>query len=152
MAKAGDARHLARIGALFGAGTLVFLLLRSVLTPSDFGLHGHYRASAVDDNRNGPLVFAGRQACASCHDEPAGMLAGGAHKAVGCESCHGPLAGHAQAPDTRKATRPDGRARCLTCHAALRGRPAAFPQVFAADHAPEGAVCIDCHAAHAPGM
>jgi predicted CXXCH cytochrome family protein len=150
MARVGDAGHLLRMAALFGVGIMVFLLLRTALTPADFGRDGHYRASAVDDNRRDPVVHAGRAACAACHDAPAAALAAGGHRGVGCESCHGPLAAHAEAPEAREARRPDGRALCLSCHARLVGRPAAFPQVDA-DHAPEGA-CTECHGAHAPGL
>jgi hypothetical protein len=146
-----DFEHLLRMAALFAAGVLVFLAARAALTPDDFGVHGHYRASAIEENRMDPLVHAGRGACAACHAEPAEAHAGGAHAKVGCEACHGPLARHAASPDTQAAAKPEGRSTCVRCHARLAGRPAAFPQVDPAEHAPEGA-CVDCHAAHSPKL
>jgi hypothetical protein len=150
-ARLADYDHLLRMAGLFAAGVLVFLGARSALTPDDFGALGHYRASAVGDNRADPLVHAGRAACAACHAEPAKALAEGAHARVGCEACHGPLARHAEAPEGQKAERPDGRQTCVRCHGRTAGRPAAFPQVDPAEHAPEGA-CVDCHAAHSPKL
>lgn len=150
MREAGDADHLVRVAGLAGAGLVAFLLLRAALVPEDFGRLGHFRAGAIDDARARPLVHAGRAACASCHDEPVRALAGGEHRAIGCESCHGPLARHAEKPREVKVSRPDGPSLCAGCHARSAARPAAFPQVEVQEHAGEGA-CLDCHAAHAPG-
>ena len=44
-----DKEHLFRMAGLFGVGLLVFVVLRGVLIPADFGDLGHYRASALDD-------------------------------------------------------------------------------------------------------
>ena len=150
-ARVADYDHLLRMAGLFAAGVIVFAGARAALTPDDFGALGHYRASAIDDNRADPPVHAGRAACAACHAEPAKALGEGSHARVGCEACHGPLAGHAAAPKERRAAKPDGRSTCVRCHARLAGRPPAFPQVDPAEHAPEGA-CVDCHAAHAPKL
>jgi hypothetical protein len=146
----GHGEHLVRVAGLLAAGLLFFLLARAVLVPSDFGVYGHYRASALADNRARPLVHAGRAACAPCHAERAAELAKGKHAGVGCESCHGALAAHAADAKAHKARKPDGRALCLTCHRFNVARPASFSQVDPREHAPEGA-CIDCHAAHDPG-
>ena len=147
----GDAEHLLRIAGLFLAGAVAFVALRGALIPEGFGLYGHYRAGAIDDNRAEPLVHAGRAACTACHPPAAAALAGGAHARLGCEACHGPLAAHAAEPSKAKAARPEARSLCLRCHGALVSRPAKFPQVEASEHAPEGA-CTECHTAHAPGM
>ena len=146
-----DFDHLLRKAALYEAGVGVFVAVRAALVPDDFGVLGHYRAAAIAENREGALVHAGRDACRGCHVEPARVLAGGAHQAVGCEACHGPLGGHAAAPAAHGAQRPDGRTTCLRCHARGDARPVAFPQVDAAEHAPEGA-CVDCHTAHSPEL
>lgn len=146
----GHGEHLVRVAGLFGAGLVVFLLLRTALVPADFGLYGHYRAGALTDNRARPLVHAGRAACAACHAERVAELGKGSHAAVGCESCHGPLAAHVSEPKSHKARRPDTRALCLTCHRTNVARPVSFAQVEPREHAPEG-VCTDCHGAHAPG-
>ena len=136
---------------LFAAGVAAFAIVRAALIPEGFGVYGHYRAGAIDDNRAQPLVHAGRDACTTCHAERAEELAGGTHKDVGCESCHGPTGAHALRPAEAKAERPDGRALCQRCHAKNITRPAAFPQVDPAEHAPEGS-CTDCHAAHSPKL
>lgn len=146
----GDAEHLVRVAALFGAGLIAFLVLRALLVPEGFGLYGHYRAGAIADNRADELVHAGRAACAACHDDAEATLTGGVHKGLSCEGCHGPLARHAADPSSQAAIRPDGRELCLRCHAANVARPVAFPQVDIGEHAPEGS-CIDCHTAHTPG-
>jgi predicted CXXCH cytochrome family protein len=146
----GHGEHLVRVAGLFLGGLAVFLLLRTALVPSDFGVYGHYRAGALVDGRARPLAHAGRAACAACHAERVGELGKGAHAGVGCESCHGPLAGHATDPAAAKASRPDGRALCLTCHRFSVGRPAGFSQVDPREHAPEGE-CTECHGAHDPG-
>ena len=145
-----DAEHLARVAALFLLGIGGFWVAQRLLVPEGFGRHGHYRPGALADKRDQPLVFAGRAACEQCHTDVAETKAKGKHARPACEACHGALALHASDP-TVKPTRPDGRTLCLRCHAALVGRPSPFPQIDAAEHAPEGA-CTACHAAHDPGL
>jgi predicted CXXCH cytochrome family protein len=142
--------HLIRVAGLFLAGVLVFLVLQFLLVPEGFGVYGHYRAGAIEENRVRPVAFAGRAACVECHSDIPDTMKGGRHAAVRCEACHGPLAGHAGDPAEKKAARPDGKALCARCHAANVARPARFPQVEVADHAGEEA-CTACHAAHNPG-
>lgn len=151
-ARSRDFDHLIRMAALFVVAAGLFAAARAALIPRGFGELGHYRPSAIEDNRKGPLVHAGRDACRACHAEPAQTLAGGAHARVGCEACHGALGKHAEAPAAHAAVRPDGRTRCLRCHERSETRPASFPQVDPAEHAPDGASCIDCHTAHAPKL
>jgi hypothetical protein len=139
-----------RVLLLFGAGLLAFLGLQSMLVPEGFGVHGHYRAGALDDNRALSVSFAGRAACADCHEDEPAALSRGKHAGVACEACHGALAVHAQDPEALKPARPEVSALCLRCHGRLAGRPAGFPQVDPADHAGE-AGCTECHTAHDPG-
>ena len=145
-----DSEHLARVAALFLLGVAGFFLAQRVFVPEGFGKYGHYRAGALEDRRNLPVVFAGRAACDECHTDIAETKAKGKHARPACEACHGALALHAADPSIKPA-RPDGRTVCLRCHAALVGRPAAFPQVDVAEHAPKG-LCTECHAAHNPGL
>jgi hypothetical protein len=145
-----DAEHLARVAALFLLGVAAFFLAQRLLVPEGFGKYGHYRPGALEDRRNLPNVFAGRAACEECHTDVAETKAKGKHARPACEACHGALALHA-ADSSIKPTRPDGRALCLRCHAALVGRPSSFPQVDVAEHAPKGS-CTECHAAHDPGL
>jgi predicted CXXCH cytochrome family protein len=145
-----DAEHLVRVAALFLAGVVAFFVAQRLLVPAGFGQYGHYRAGALADNRDRPVVFAGRAACEECHTDVAETKAKGRHARPACEACHGALAAHAADPSI-KPTRPDGRTLCLRCHTALVGRPASFPQIDVAEHAPKGA-CTECHATHDPGL
>ena len=145
-----DAEHLARVAALFLLGVAAFFLAQRLFVPEGFGKYGHYRAGALEDRRNLPLVFAGRAACEECHTDVAEAKAKGKHARPACEACHGPLATHAADPSV-KPVRPDGRTVCLRCHTALVGRPASFPQIDVAEHAPKG-LCTECHVAHDPGL
>jgi hypothetical protein len=147
-----DEAHLVRLVGLLAAGLVGFLLLRGLLVPDDFGVYGHYRAGALDDNRARPVAFAGQDACEACHAEPMEAKRAGGHKGVRCEACHGALARHALADDPAalKPERPGARL-CLVCHAVSVARPARFPQVDTKDHAEPG-TCLECHAAHQPGQ
>jgi predicted CXXCH cytochrome family protein len=127
----------------------VFVAAQAVLVPADFGRYGHYRAGALDAAAERPLVHAGEGACASCHEEVVIARAPGKHAGVRCESCHGPLAAHAAGE--RDAVRPDAKTLCVRCHEQTPARPAAFPQVNAAEHA-GGESCISCHQPHAPAV
>lgn len=147
----GHGEHLARVAALFVAGIVAFVVLRQWLVPPDFGVHGHYRAGALSDNRAQALVHGGHEACTACHTDVAESRRGSRHAAIACESCHGPQGPHAEDPSVQPA-RPDVRGLCVRCHATLVGRPAFVPQVDARDHAPPDASCVDCHDAHAPRL
>lgn len=146
-----DAEHLVRLALLFVAALVVFLIVRGLLVPKDFGQFGHYRAGALADNRARQVVFAGRVACVECHSDVEDARRGGAHAAIGCEACHGPLAAHAADPTTAAATKPDPRTLCLVCHTRNVAKPKRFPQVDPKEHG-EGAACADCHRPHAPGL
>jgi Cytochrome c7 and related cytochrome c len=145
----GHRGHLVRMAALFGVGITGFFVLQALFVPEDFGVYGHYRAGALDENRARPIAFAGRAACVECHSDVPDAAKGGRHEAIRCEACHGPLAGHAEDPTEKKATRPDPSVLCARCHAANVARPAWFSQVDPAEHA-GGEACTTCHAAHNP--
>jgi predicted CXXCH cytochrome family protein len=143
--------HLLRMAGLFGLGVGVFLVVKGILVPADFGVYGHYRAGALADNKRRAPAYAGRAACAECHPEAAEAIKGGSHRPVGCEACHGALARHVEDATAQKALRPDTRAVCIQCHAADPAKPAKFPQVDPREHAAQGA-CTECHTAHSPGQ
>jgi hypothetical protein len=152
MAKPFENRqHLVRVALLFISGFAIFWVLRGLLVPADFGVYGHFRAGALQDNRERAIVYAGQKSCADCHSDAADLLRTSRHGGVGCEACHGPLADHVQDPAARKAERPGSRRLCLHCHEKEAARPSAFPQIVPGDHAPEGA-CTECHRAHAPKL
>jgi hypothetical protein len=73
---------------------------------------------------------------------------------VSCEVCHAPLAQHVQDGAFVGEMRVDRSfALCLRCHSKVEGRPAAFPQIVAAQHAPDatvGRACLECHDPHSP--
>jgi len=147
----GHKEHLVRVGALFLAGVLAVLALQALFVPEGFGVYGHYRAGALEENRTRPVAFAGRAACVECHSDVPDAMKGGRHEGIRCEACHGPLAGHAGDPAEKKAARPDSKVLCARCHATNVARPARFPQVEVADHAGAEA-CTTCHTAHSPAM
>lgn len=147
-----NARHLVRLAGLFAAGIVVFLLLRLFFVPPGFGQYGHYRPGALDDNRNQVLIHAGRAACAECHDDKTAELAGGSHRGVGCEACHGALGAHAREEEGAAVpTPPDPATLCLVCHQVNAARPAGFPQVDPREHG-DGESCSECHTPHSPAL
>jgi hypothetical protein len=142
-----DVEHLARLAGLFLAAAALFLVLRAALVPDDFGVYGHYRAGALDDNRARPIAYAGERACVECHSDTGDIKRAGAHAPVACEACHGALARHA-AGEEEKPPRP-GPNVCLVCHGKTTGRPAWMKQIVPADHAGEEK-CATCHQPHTP--
>ncbi len=167
------ARHVVRAGVVLGFVFVAFLIARWALIPSDFGVYGYYRASALDDNRSRPIVYAGRTACMECHDgaydppepeenpkarkpvvkAPLDPAKDNKHFLLNCEACHGPLQTHVD--DTEKdvpKVAADGL--CLGCHRTLAGRPRSQPQVVTADHEKNDVRtkdgCIACHKPHWP--
>ena len=144
-----DVEHLLRLAALAVFALLAFIVVREALVPDDFGLYGHYRASAVEANRLKPAVFAGHQVCTDCHEDVVTTKGAGPHVKLGCEGCHGALAKHASAPDEMKPERPDGRTLCVRCHAANTGKPSWYKTVDIKEHAGEER-CNTCHVPHNP--
>jgi uncharacterized CHY-type Zn-finger protein len=144
-----DVEHLVRLAGLFLAGLLVFTVVRAEFVPADFGTLGHYRAGAIDDVRARPLEYAGQAACADCHADVVELRAQARHKAIACESCHGPLAKHAADPGELKPPRPEAPPLCVHCHAANTGKSTRYPIVDVKEHA-GGDSCITCHTPHNP--
>jgi hypothetical protein len=140
--------HLLRLAAVFAVGAVLFLGLRWMLVPSDYGRLGPYRAAALTENQARPVVYAGQVACLDCHTDVAEIRKTNAHARIGCESCHGPLAAHAADPSIA-AARPDARLTCAVCHVPDVAKPPGFKTVNFAEHADPGP-CTTCHPAHAP--
>lgn len=146
-----DAEHLVRLAALFVFFVLIFAIARAEFVPASFGTLGHYRANAIDDVRSRPIAHAGQAACAECHTDVVGIRAQARHKAIACESCHGPLAAHADGTDERKPVLPVATPLCIHCHAANTGKSRRYPTVDIKDHA-GGESCLTCHKPHNPAI
>jgi hypothetical protein len=142
--------HLLRLAAVFGIGAVLFLGLRWLLVPSDYGRLGPYRAAALAVNQARPIVYAGQLACVECHGDVADVRKTNAHARIGCESCHGPLAAHAADP-AQAPRRPDPRTTCAVCHIPDVAKPPGFKTVIFDEHAEPGS-CTTCHPAHAPNL
>ena len=146
-----DAEHLFRLAAVFAAGMILFLVLRSLLVPHSFGRYGHYRADAIPEIAALPISYAGHQTCENCHGDIADVKSKGVHKGVNCESCHGPQAKHADDPGSVVPVKLDTKVLCARCHQANLAKPKSFPQVDAPEHS-SGAACNTCHQPHSPAM
>jgi len=146
-----DREHLVRMAGLFLVGLILFLIVQLALVPKDFHTLGHFRAGALADNAAHAVVFAGRQACESCHPDVVETRKGSRHGMIGCEACHGALAKHADDPGSLKPTRPDARTLCLVCHREDVAKPKSFKQVNPQEHM-GGEPCISCHKPHHPEM
>jgi hypothetical protein len=144
-----DHEHYFRVAILFLLGVAAFLTFRAVMVPNGFGAYGHYRPGALADNRARTISFAGRAACEECHSDVAELRAGSRHEKIGCEACHGPLAGHAADPVAVTPKLPDAAVLCLTCHQVNAARPADFPQIDTEEHAGDSP-CTSCHRPHHP--
>jgi Cytochrome c7 and related cytochrome c len=141
--------HVFRAAALFVGGFALFLVIRWLLVPPDFGVYGFYRAGALADARAIPAKYAGEAVCLDCHADVGDTRRTARHATIKCEACHGPLARHATGNFDIKPRALNPRLLCLQCHTKGSGKPPTLPQVVAADHAPEGS-CIACHQPHRP--
>ena len=145
-----DAAHLIRPAAVLLAGMVVFLALRQVVIPKDFGKYGHYRPGALDQIRQRPVTYAGQDQCLTCHEDQGKARAEGKHAHVACEACHGPQAKHAEDPAIVPKL-PDAATLCARCHEKDAAKPESFPQVVSAEHS-SGMSCKDCHKPHNPHL
>ena len=127
----------------------LFVVVRTVLVPSDFGEYGHFRASAVEEIASQEIRYAGHEICTDCHDDVAETKRVGFHRNVACEVCHGPAAGHIDDPEEVVLEAPRERGYCPLCHEYLPSRPTGFPQIVTASHNPMKP-CASCHDPHDP--
>jgi len=148
MAEFKDSAHLIRLAGVFLLGLVLFLVLRTALIPRSFGRYGPFRGDALAEISARPVAFAGHEVCENCHPDEAALKASGAHKTVNCESCHGPLAKHADDPGTVQPVLPEVAKLCLRCHSKNIAKPAGFPQT----EANGGKPCDTCHKPHSPGL
>ncbi len=142
-------QQVPRLLIVFGLMIAGLVAARRFLIPKTFGELGHYRAAAVDAIAARKIKYAGRAACGACHDDIAKTHAGHRHAGVSCEVCHGPAAGHVDAPADVRPTAPRERGQCPLCHGYDPSRPTGFPQIDPVAHNPLKP-CISCHNPHAP--
>ena len=141
--------QLTRLPIIFVLAAVALIVARAYLVPDDFGEHGHYRTSAVEQVASLEIQYAGHQICNDCHDDVVETKRGGYHKGVACEICHGPAAKHTDDPEEFVLRMPDERGYCPLCHEYLPSRPTGFPQIISASHNPRKP-CISCHDPHDP--
>jgi uncharacterized CHY-type Zn-finger protein len=151
MKTSNDFGHLFRLASVFVAGIVVFVVVRSFMVPRTFGQYGHFRGAAIRDIAAKPPVYAGHQACESCHTDVLAVKEKGKHTRVACESCHSALAAHADDPVSVTPEKLDTAVLCVRCHEANSSKPKWFPQVVSADHA-NGLPCNTCHQPHSPTL
>lgn len=152
------ARHVFRVLLVLFVVVVVFLIGRTFLVPSSYGLYGSYRYDNVAEQANIRLpVHGGAVSCADCHDDRSATLAKGAHRTVSCEVCHGPLGRHVKDGDVVAKPHIDREfGLCALCHRKIEGRPASFPQISLQQHqdgeATKGKACLGCHDPHSPKL
>jgi Cytochrome c554 and c-prime len=146
-----DAEHLFRLAFVFVAGFALMLAVRSFFVPHSFGQYGHFRGDAIPEASAKPISYAGHQTCETCHAEVLDLKKNGRHARVACETCHGPLANHADDPGSVHPEKLDTAVLCVRCHEANSAKPKNFPQVASQEHS-TGLPCDTCHQPHSPAI
>jgi hypothetical protein len=144
-----DSGHLFRLAIVFLGALVAFMIVRTMLVPKTFGEYGHYRGAALGEIAARPINYAGHQTCEMCHSDIAETKSHGKHANVNCETCHGPLAKHADDPAAFRPTLPNTAVICARCHQKNIAKPTGFPQVDAPEHS-GGVECKVCHTPHTP--
>lgn len=132
------------------------LVARAVVVPDDFGVHGrnftygYHRLGNIQEWKDFPVKYLGREYCVDCHAEKVQSLNVSAHAPVECENCHGPAVDH---PAQIAALPIDtSREHCLRCHAFLdypNTSRAQIPHITDRRHR-RGRACVKCHNPHDP--
>jgi hypothetical protein len=135
VSKFKDAEHLVRLAVAFVCVFVLSLLIRAHFVPKSFGEFGHYRGDALAELSSKPIHYAGHQACELCHPDEAGLKKTGKHAGVNCESCHGPLAKHAEDPTSLVPELPNTTVLCPRCHEANIAKPSAAQPAARSQHA-----------------
>lgn len=155
--------HLIRIIVVLVVLAVVGIVVRAMVLPKSFGLYGHYRADAIQDEINRPIRNGTNASCLVCHPYIRQMHLEGVHRTVSCEFCHGPVADHVRDGKVigllpKKQGR-EIRTLCLRCHnRIIRARPResikmiSMPQHLEEKHVRTDHICNQCHNVHAPLM
>jgi hypothetical protein len=138
----------------------LILLARYILVPKDFGVHGesftynYYRESNVDDWKNFPVAYRGREVCMECHDDKGEKLLASPHSILQCENCHGPGTDHPETENPENITIDTSRALCIRCHADLGYtgiNRSTIPGIDPDEHNVDSE-CVECHDSHNPDL
>jgi hypothetical protein len=132
------------------------LIARQFMVPDDFGIngssftYGFYRLGDIQDWKNFPVKYEGRDYCANCHKDNYRSIRRSPHKHVQCENCHGPARGHPA--EIAKLPINMDRSLCLRCHANLDyGNTARAEMPSIVDHRHHRRQqCAECHNPHDP--
>lgn len=141
--------QITRLALLTAAIVAAYAVARYFLYPASFGQYGYYRALALQEAAEAPLVYAGAHSCAECHEEIVLRQAAAQHKTVSCEACHGAAGAHVEDPVQFSPDKIVNPRFCLRCHEESPSRPADFPAVNSQEHFADQP-CRECHQAHAP--
>lgn len=148
-------RPTSRAGALASALVIAVLVGGAAVVAVAFPwVYGEYGFHPEQNARSWAALtprYADPASCAQCHETEHFPWSVAQHRAVTCDSCHGPLAEHAATAPTEPSGRiaieapPEGL--CALCHEMAPGRPAEFAQVDLTRHY-AGAPCLGCHDSH----
>jgi transcription elongation factor Elf1 len=150
-----DYRHAYPVFLILFGVLAAAMAVRAWLVPASFGKYGYYRGDALDEARERPSLYAGKGACAGCHDDIVALHAKDAHGTVQCETCHGAASKHA-VDGENPPPRADQQKDCLVCHRRMDARPGSFPQINREEHykfvgvADPETPCVRCHSGHEP--
>lgn len=118
-------QQIKRLIFAFASVIILFLIMQHVLRPKSFGQFGHYRALAIEENKEEEVLYAGSGKCLTCHDDIHFDKSVGYHAPLKCEMCHGPGLKHVlyaekfkggELPDSLKLNKPGDREDCAICH------------------------------------
>lgn len=134
----------------------LILISRVFLVPDDFGVHGrnftygYHRLSNIQEWKNFPVKYRGRETCVECHEEHVQKLDASSHAAVECENCHGPSVNHPD--DVEILPINTKRELCLRCHAFLDYPNSDRGQLVSIENKRHKRrhECIKCHNPHDP--
>ena len=141
--------QVVRLGVVVVLLLAVVLVVRFVVIPPAYFSTEQHQSSTIERELATPIMHAGMTACRQCHAAEFDVKRAGHHEGLGCETCHGAAAAHAEKPRKVKPGAPRDRKFCTTCHGYDPSRPTGFPQIDPTTHNPLKA-CIRCHDPHDP--
>jgi len=142
--------QLKRLVLAFAIFISAFLIIRYFLLPESFGQYGFYRGASLEETAQTPVMYAGQEACFTCHQDIEDLKQQDVHSEVRCETCHGPGQKHSENGDTTLLENPVSRESCGMCHSKnVAKKKEAIFQINLKEHYIDKK-CIDCHNHHQP--